>query len=129
MVPLGEGRVAVHVAGQIPRRPDGGLYTGRVPSQVDSDQAREAARACALAILAQLEKAVGLDRIEQIAQVTGFVLSDDGFGDQPEVVNGCSDLLVQVLGEAGRHTRAAVGTNALPRGVTVEIAAVAVARL
>lgn len=129
VVPLGEGRVAVHVAGQIPRRPDGGLYTGRVPSQVDPGQAREAARACALAILAQLEQAVGLDRVEQIAQVTGFVLSDDGFGDQPEVVNGCSDLLVEVLGEAGRHTRAAVGTNALPRGVTVEIAAVAVARL
>jgi enamine deaminase RidA (YjgF/YER057c/UK114 family) len=128
VVPAGGGRVTVYVAGQIPRRGDGGLYTGRVPSEVSPEEAREAARACGLAILAQLEQAVGLDRIEQVAQVVAFVLSDDGFGGQPEVVNGCSDLLVEVLGDAGRHTRAALGTNALPRGVTVEIAAIAVAR-
>lgn len=127
-VPLGGGRALVYVAGQIPRQPDGSMYSGRVPSQVAPDQARAAARACGLAILAQLEAAAGLDRVEQVSQVIGFVLSDDDFGDQPEVVNGCSDLLVEVLGEAGRHTRAALGTNALPRGVTVEIAAVAVVR-
>ena len=127
-VPAGEGRVMVYVAGQIPRRPDGGLYTGRVPGEVPVHEAREAARACGLAILAQLDQAVGLERVEQVAQVIAFVLSEDGFGEQPEVVNGCSDLLVEVLGEAGRHTRAALGTNSLPRGVTVEIAAVAVAR-
>jgi enamine deaminase RidA (YjgF/YER057c/UK114 family) len=127
-VPVGEGRVLVYVAGQIPRKPDGGMYTGRVPSQVDVEEAREAARACAVAILAQLDAAGGLDRVEQIAQVIGFVNCDDGFGEQPEIVNGCSDLLVEVLGDAGRHTRAAVGTSSLPRGVTVEIAAVAVLR-
>ena len=125
-VPITAGRVLVYVAGQIPRQPDGALYTGRVPSQVSIDEARTAARACGVAILAQLEAAGGLDRVEQIAQVIGFVNCDDDFGEQPEVVNGCSDLLVEVLGEAGRHTRAAVGTNSLPRGVTVEIAAVAV---
>ena len=125
-VPITDGRVLVYVAGQIPRQPDGALYTGRVPSQVSIDEARTAARACGVAILAQLEAAGGLDRVEQIAQVIGFVNCDDDFGEQPEVVNGCSDLLVEVLGEAGRHTRAAVGTNSLPRGVTVEIAAVAV---
>ena len=61
-------------------------------------------------------------------QVIGFVNCEDGFGEQPEVINGCSDLLVEVLGEAGRHSRAALGTNSLPRNVTVEIAAVAVVR-
>lgn len=127
-VPIGGGRSLVYIAGQIPRRPDGSLFTGRAPSESSVEEAREAARACGLAILAQLEVAGGLDRVEQIAQVFGLVLSDDGFGGQPEVVNGCSDLLVEVLGDAGRHTRAAVGTNALPRGVTVEIAAVAVLR-
>ena len=127
-VPIGDGRALVYVAGQVPRKADGSMYVGRVPSQVGVDEARAAARACGLAILAQLEAAAGLDRVEQVAQVIGFVLSDDEFGDQPEVVNGCSDLFVDVLGEAGKHTRAALGTNALPRGVTVEIAAVAVVR-
>ena len=65
---------------------------------------------------------------DKLAQVIGFVLSADGFGDQPKVINGASDLFEEVLGEAGRHTRAALGTNALPFSVTVEIAAVAVVR-
>lgn len=127
-VPIGEGRTMVYVAGQIPRRPDGGMYTGRIPSEVSVEVGQAAARACGIAILAQLEAAGGLDRVEQVVQVIGFVACDPGFGDQPEVVNGCSDLLVAVLGEAGRHTRAAVGTGALPRNVSVEIAAVAVLR-
>lgn len=128
VVPLGGGRSLVYVAGQIPRRRDGSMYLGRVPTECSVNEAVDAARACGLAVLAQLEAAAGLDRVEQVVQVTGFVLSDYGFGEQPEVVNGCSDLLVEVLGEAGRHTRAAVGTNALPRNVTVEITAVAVVR-
>ena len=127
-VPLGEGRVMVYVAGQIPRQADGSFYTGRIPTEVSVEVGKAAARSCAVAILAQLEAAGGLDRVEQIAQVVGFVNCDPGFGEQPEVVNGCSDLLVEVLGDAGRHTRAAVGSNALPRNVTVEIAAVAVLR-
>ena len=127
-VPIGDGRALVYVAGQIPRKGDGSLYTGRVPGEVAVEEARAAARACGVAILAQLEAAAGLDRVEQVTQVIGFVLSEAAFGDQPEVVNGCSDLLVEVLGDAGRHSRAALGTNSLPRGVTVEIAAVAVVR-
>jgi enamine deaminase RidA (YjgF/YER057c/UK114 family) len=118
----------VYVSGQVPKRSDGSMYIGRVPTESSVNEAIEAARACGLAILAQLEAAAGLDRIEQVIQVNGFVLSDFGFGDQPEVINGCSDLLVEVLGEAGRHTRAALGTNALPRNVTVEITAVALVR-
>jgi enamine deaminase RidA (YjgF/YER057c/UK114 family) len=104
------------------------MYTGRVPRPVSVEEARDAARACGVAILAQLHAAGGLERVEQIAQVIGFVNCEDGFGEQPEVINGCSDLLVEVLGEAGRHTRAALGANSLPRDVTVEIAAVAVVR-
>lgn len=128
VVPIGDGRAQVYVAGQVPRRADGSMYVGRVPSEVSVEDAREAARACGLAILAQLEAAAGLDNVEAVLQVIGFVLCEDSFGDQPEVVNGCSDLLVEVLGDAGRHTRAALGASALPRGVTVEIAAVALVR-
>jgi enamine deaminase RidA (YjgF/YER057c/UK114 family) len=127
-VPLGDGRALVYVAGQVPRREDGSLLTGRCPDQVPVEVAQEAARLCALNILAQLDAAAGLDNVEQIAQVIGFVLSQDGFGEQPKVINAASELMVEVLGEAGRHSRAALGTNALPSGVTVEIAAVAVVK-
>ncbi len=92
------------------------------------EQARECARRCALNILAQLEAAAGLDQVEQVLQLTGFVLSRDGFGEQPQVINAASELLAEVLGDAGRHSRVAVGTNALPLSVPVEIAAVAVVR-
>ncbi len=127
LVPLGEGRALLYISGQVSVR-EGELLTGRVPDQVSLEQAQEAARACALNLLAQLESAAGLDSVEQVAQLTGWVQCAPGFGEQPQVVNAASDLLVQVLGEAGRHTRAAVGANALPRGVTVEIAAVVVVR-
>jgi enamine deaminase RidA (YjgF/YER057c/UK114 family) len=79
-------------------------------------------------VLAQIEAAAGLDKVDQMTQLIGFVLSTDDFGDQPKVLNAASDLLVDVLGDAGRHTRAAVGASSLPFSVTVEIAAVAVVR-
>ncbi len=127
LVPIGEGRALLFVAGQVPRR-DGELMTGRVPDEVGMEQAQEAARACALNVLAQIDAAAGLEQVEQIAQLTGYVQSAAGFGEQPEVINAASDLIVEVLGEPGRHSRAAVGVNALPRGVSVEIAAVVVVR-
>jgi enamine deaminase RidA (YjgF/YER057c/UK114 family) len=127
LVPIGEGRALLFISGQIPSR-DGQLLTGRVPDQVGLEAAQDAARACALNLLAQMQAAVGLERVERIAQLTGYVNCTADFTDQPSVVNGASDLLAQVLGDAGRHTRAAVGSNALPRGVTVEIAAVVVVR-
>jgi len=102
--------------------------TGRCPDQVSIEQAQEAARACALNVLAQIEAAAGLDKVEQITQLSGFVLSTDDFGDQPKVLNAASDLLVEVLGDAGRHSRLAIGASALPFSVTVEITAVAVVR-
>jgi enamine deaminase RidA (YjgF/YER057c/UK114 family) len=127
LVPLGEGRSLLFISGQVSSR-DGELLTGRVPDQVDVEKAREAARACALNLLAQIEAAVGLDNVEQVAQLTGFVNCAPDFTEQPSVINGASDLLGEVLGDAGRHTRAAVGSSGLPRGVTAEIAAVVVVR-
>jgi enamine deaminase RidA (YjgF/YER057c/UK114 family) len=127
LVPIGDHRALLYIAGNVSRQGDHYL-TGRCPDEVPVEEATRRARVCAINLLAQMEAAAGLDNIEQVAQVTGFVLSADGFGDQPKVINGASDFLVDVLGEAGRHTRAAVGTNALPFSVTVEIAAVAVVR-
>jgi enamine deaminase RidA (YjgF/YER057c/UK114 family) len=127
LVPIGEGRALLYVAGQVSTR-DGQRLTGRCPDQVSVEQAQDAARACALNVLAQIDAAAGLDHVEQITQLNGFVLSTDDFGDQPKVMNAASDLLVEVLGDAGRHTRAALGTNSLPFSVTVEVTAVAVVR-
>lgn len=127
LVPLGGGRALLFVAGQVSMR-EGRLLTGRVPDQVSLEQAQEAARVCALNVLAQIEAAGGLDRVEQVAQLTGYVLCADDFEQQPQVVNAASDLIGEVLGEPGKHTRAAVGANALPRGVTVEISAMVVVR-
>jgi enamine deaminase RidA (YjgF/YER057c/UK114 family) len=127
LVPLGGGQGLLYIAGQVAIR-EGELLTGRVPSEVSVEDAREAARVCALNILAQIEQAAGLDSVVAIVQLIGWVLSADDFAGQPQVINGASDLLVEVLGEAGRHTRAAVGTSALPLGVTVEIAAVVLVR-
>jgi len=128
LVPIGEGRALLYVAGQISTK-DGQRLTGRCPDEVSVEQAQEAARACALNLLAQIDSAAGLDHVEQVTQVNGFVLSTDDFGDQPKVLNAASDLLVEVFGDAGRHTRAALGTNALPFSVTVEITAVVVVRI
>jgi enamine deaminase RidA (YjgF/YER057c/UK114 family) len=127
LVPLGGERALLYIAGQVPIR-DGKLMTGRVPDQVGVEEAQEAARVCALNVLAQIEAAAGLDRVEEIAQLIGWVRCADDFGGQPEVINAASDLIAQVLGERGKHTRAAVGTNTLPRGVTVEIAATVVVK-
>ena len=126
-VPIGDGRSLLFIAGQVSVQ-DGKRLTGRCPDEVSVEEAQERARICALNLLAQMDAAAGLDNVQQVAQLTGFVLSADGFGEQPKVLNGASDLLVEVLGEAGRHTRAALGTNALPFSVTVEIAAIVVVR-
>lgn len=127
IVPIGDGRELLYVAGQVSGDGDQ-LLKGRCPDEVSVEEATRRARLCALRVLAQIESAVGLDRVEQLMQLIGFVLSADDFGDQPKVMNGASDLFVEVLGDAGKHTRAALGTNALPFNVTIEIAAVAVVR-
>jgi len=127
IVGIGDGRSLLYVAGQISRDGDQ-VLSGRCPDQVSIAEAAHRARQCALSVLSQIEAAVGLDNVVEMSQLMGFVLSQDGFGDQPKVMNGASELLIEVLGAAGRHTRAALGTNALPFSATVEIAAVAVVR-
>jgi enamine deaminase RidA (YjgF/YER057c/UK114 family) len=127
LVAIGDGRSLLYVAGQICREGNE-VMSGRCPDEVSLDEANRRARLCGLAVLAQIEQAVGLDSVVELAQVIGFVRSVEGFTEQPKVVNGASDLFVEVLGSRGKHTRAAVGANALPLGATVEIAAVAVVR-
>ena len=127
LVAIGDGRSLLYVAGQICREGNE-VMSGRCPDEVSLDEANRRARLCGLAVLAQIEQAVGLDTVVELAQVIGFVRSVEGFTEQPKVVNGASDLFVEVLGSRGQHTRAAVGANALPLGATVEIAAVAVVR-
>lgn len=127
IVGIGDGRSLLYIAGQISRDGDQ-VLSGRCPDQVSVEEATHRARQCALGVLSQMEAAVGLDNVLEMSQVMGFVLSQDGFGEQPKVMNGASELLIEVLGGAGKHTRAALGTNALPFSATVEIAAVAVVR-
>lgn len=114
----------LYVSGQISAGPDG-LIKGRLGDDLDVAAGAAAARRCGLALLAQASAALGsLDQIVRVVKLGGFVCSTNDFTDQPEVVNGCSDLMVEVFGDAGRHARAAVSVNALPRGVAVEIEAI-----
>ena len=111
------------VAGQVPLGPDGKLaYLGKVGADADEQQGYLSARLCALNALAQINAALGsLDKVKRILSLRGFVHCTDDFTNQPEVINGASDLLVEIFGEQGRHARAAVGANALPRGVMTEV--------
>lgn len=115
----------VYVSGQI-SQDENGLIKGKVGVDLDVAAGAAAARRCALALLAQAQAAAGgdLDGIARVVKLTGFVNSGPDFTDQPEVINGASDLLVAVLGDAGRHARSAVSAAALPRGVAVEIEAI-----
>ena len=114
----------LHISGQISQNADG-LIVGKVGQDLKVDTAAKAAETCALALLAQAKAAVGeLSKIKQVIKLTGFVNSTPEFTDQPEVINGASNLMVAVLGDKGRHARAAVSAGALPRGVAVEIDAI-----
>lgn len=115
----------LYISGQIPFREDGTLVLGRLGEDMDVAAGQATARLCGIGILAQAQAALGsLDRIERVLKLGAFVSSTADFFDQPKVVNGCSDLMVEVLGDAGRHARSAVGVPALPLGVAVEIDAV-----
>ncbi len=113
----------LYVSGQLPFQNGQLLATGAVPSLVSVETAREAARQCFLNGLAVIADQLGgdLKRVRRVVRLGVFVQSDDGFGDQPKIANGASELCAEVFGEAGRHARAAVGTNALPLNATVEI--------
>ena len=110
------------VSGQISQG-EHGLVQGRLGADMAVEAGREAARLCAVALLAQVRAALDgdLSRLVRVVKLGGFVNSTPDFTDQPEVINGASDLLVEILGDAGRHARAAVSAAALPRGVAVEI--------
>lgn len=121
-VPFVQSGSLVFVSGQISSGPDG-LICGKLGADLSLDDGVAAARACALALIAQLRAACGgdLTRLRRVVKLTGFVNCTPDFTDQPKVVNGASDLMVAVFGEAGRHARAAVGAPSLPLGVAVEI--------
>jgi enamine deaminase RidA (YjgF/YER057c/UK114 family) len=115
----------VHVSGQISNGPDG-LITGKLGADVTVEQGAAAAQTCALSLLAQAKAAVGgdLSKIKRLVKLVGFVNSTPDFTDQPKVINGASDLMVELMGEAGRHARSAVSAGSLPFGVAVEIEAI-----
>jgi enamine deaminase RidA (YjgF/YER057c/UK114 family) len=111
----------VYLSGVISIGPDG-IITGLAGAGSSIEEGYAAARACALIQLAVLKRELGsLDRIAEILTVNGYVNAAPGFADSPAVINGASDLLVEIFGEAGRHVRAAVGVSALPRNALVEI--------
>ncbi len=116
----------IYVSGQLPMQ-DGALqHTGLVGKEVSVQEGYEAAKLCAINLIAQVKSACGgdLDRVKRVVKLTGFVASGSDFTEHPGVVNGASDLMVEVFGDAGRHSRAAVGASSLPMGASVEVEAV-----
>lgn len=112
----------VFVSGQGPWKPEGGAWQGKVGSDLGVDEAQEAARITCLYGLAALKAEIGdLGKVRRVVRLGVFVASAAGFGDQPKVANGASELLLEVFGERGRHARAAVGVAELPMGIPVEI--------
>lgn len=125
-VPARKSGSFVYIAGQVPTADGKDQYVGKVGKDVSIEDAQKAARLCAINILAQLRTALGgsLDSVVGCVRLGGFVNATPEFGDHPKVINGASDLMVEVFGEAGRHARAAVGCNSLPRNVAVEVDAI-----
>jgi len=114
------------VSGQIPMVDGKPGFIGRLGAEIEVEEGAKAARTCALAILSQVKAALSgdLDRVKRVGKLTGFVAATPDFTGQPTVVNGASDLMVEIFGDAGRHARAAVGMSSLPAGVAVEVEAV-----
>ena len=114
------------ISGQISIDENGELIKGKVGKDLDTDEAYQAAKRCGLSIVSQVKKACGgdLSKIKSCIKLTGFVNSTDDFIEQPKVINGASDLVASIFSDAGMHTRAAVSTNSLPLGVSVEVDAI-----
>jgi enamine deaminase RidA (YjgF/YER057c/UK114 family) len=112
----------VFLSGKGPMRPDGTMAAGKVGADISVDEAYEAARLVGIQLLAALKEHVGsLDNVSRVVKVLGMVNSAPDFGGQPKVINGCSDLMVAVFGDAGKHARSAVGMGSLPGQIPVEI--------
>ena len=114
------------ISGQISINENGELIKGKVGKDLDTESGYNAAKRCAMSIIAQVKKTCDndLSKVKSCVKLTGFVNSTDEFIDQPKVLNGASDLIASVFGDAGMHTRAAVSTNSLPLGVSVEVDAI-----
>jgi enamine deaminase RidA (YjgF/YER057c/UK114 family) len=114
----------VYVSGQLPFVDGKLLATGKCGDTVSTEEAKKAAERCALNLLGAVHALVGLDSVVRVVKIVGFVASAPGYTDQPEVVNGASELLGKVFGEAGQHARSAVGVAELPRNTPVEVEAI-----
>jgi len=125
-VPARRSGNVVYIAGQVPTADGKDHFVGKLGRDVSIEDGQKAARLCAINILAQLRTAMGgsLDDVVGCLRLGGFVNAVPEFGDHPKVINGASDLMVAVFGEAGRHARAAVGCASLPRNVAVEVDAI-----
>ena len=113
----------LYISGQLPIDKDGKLIKGKIGKDLNVEQGQHAAKLCAINILAQAKKAVNsdLDKIKNCIKITGYVNSSDDFTQQPQIINPASELLSSLLGDIGKHTRAAVSVNTLPLGAAVEI--------
>ena len=116
----------LYISGQISINSDGELIKGKVGKDLTTDEAYKAAERCGLSIVAQVKKACNgdLSKVKSCVKLTGFVNSTGDYIEQPKVINGASDLIASIFGDAGMHTRAAVSTNSLPLGVSVEVDAI-----
>ena len=128
-VPFRRAGNLLFLSGQGPKRPDGSFEIGRLGKNASVDDGYRAARLTGLQLLAVTKAAVGeLSRVEAVVKLLGMVNAEPDFVDHPKVINGCSDLFVEVLGDAGRHARSAVGMGSLPNGIMVEIEAILMIR-
>lgn len=113
----------IYTSGKGPNRPDGSLVTGKVGKDLTVEQGYEAAKLCAIQLLAVIKDELhgDLSKVKRVVKVLGMVNCETDFTSQPEVINGCSDFLVKVFGDRGKHARSAVGMGSLPRNIAVEI--------
>ncbi len=116
----------LYVSGQVSINSNGEIIKGKVGKDLTTDEAYKAAERCGISIISQVKKACegDLSKVKSCIKLTGFVNSTDDYTEQPKVINGASDLIVSIFGDAGMHTRAAVSTNSLPLGVSVEVDAI-----
>ena len=116
----------VFISGQLPVGPDGNIIKGKLGKDLSLEKGQEAAKLCAINLIAQAKKAVGgdLNKIKNCVKITGFVNSSEDFVDQPKVLNAASELISSIFGDNGKHARAAVSSNSLPLGIAVEIDAI-----
>ncbi|RJE83997.1 RidA family protein [Paracoccus onubensis] len=123
-VPFAQSGNLIFISGQI-SADENGLIIGKLGENMETEAGAAAARRCGLALIAQLKAVTGsLDKVKRVVKLSGFVNSTPDFTEQPKVINGCSDLMVEIFGDAGRHARAAVSAPSLPLGVAVEIEAI-----